>query len=140
MTHMVIFRVGGVSYALPRAQTEQVPSDVRVTRVPLAVSAFDGVVYMKSRLVPVLHVRKRLGLPPAEASEATLLVRWEGEWLGLRVDAVEGEAAGDPADASAVLFDMARLLAHGAPVGAEVVVPRSAGESAESVPLGTREV
>lgn len=125
MTQMVIFRVAGVPYAFPRAQTEQVLSDVRVTRVPLALSAFDGVVYVRSRLVPVLHVRKRLGLPPATGAELTVLVRHEGELIGLRVDAVEEPGAGgEPAP-----LDLARLLAHGAPVGTEVVVP-----------LGMREV
>ena len=94
MTQMVIFRVAGVPYAFPRAQTEQVLSDVRVTRVPLALSAFDGVVYTRSRLVPVLHVRKRLGLPPATGAELTVLVRYEGELIGLRVDAVEEPGAG----------------------------------------------
>lgn len=125
MTTTVIFRVAGVPYAFPRAQTEQVLSDVRVTRVPLALSAFDGVVYMRSRLVPVLHVRKRLGLPPAGGADNVVLVRYEGEWIGLRVDAVEDAGDGEePAP-----LDLARLLAHGAPLGTEVVVP-----------LGMREV
>ena len=119
MTQMVIFRVAGVPYAFPRAQTEQVLSDVRVTRVPLALSAFDGVVYTRSRLVPVLHVRKRLGLPPASEAESTVLVRYEGELIGLRVDAVEDVGDGD----EPTPLDLARLLAHGAPVGTDVVVP-----------------
>lgn len=140
MTHMVIFRVAGIVYAFPRAQTEQVMPDVRVTRVPLALSAFDGVVYAKSRLVPVLHMRKRLGLPPAAGPESMLIVRFEGDLLGLRVDGVLEDATWGAGEPPGVLLDLSRLLAHGAPVGEEGVVPRTVSEGSRTVPLGRREV
>lgn len=126
MTQVVIFRVAGVSYALPRSQIEQALPDVRPTRVPLAQSAFDGLVYHQSRLVPVLNLRKRLGLPPAGAgAEAVLLVRVDGELIGLRVDAIEGEADWSGSDDPGVLLELGRLMGHGAPTGTEVVVPRA---------------
>lgn len=119
MTQAVIFRVAGASYALARTHVGQLLPAVRVTRVPQASGAFDGVVYVRSRLVPVLHVRKRLGLAPAAAGEAAvILVSWEGDLVGLRVDAIEGEA--DWAPGSVELVDLSRWLGHGAPWGQPV--------------------
>jgi purine-binding chemotaxis protein CheW len=58
-----------------------------------------GVVDYRDRVVPVVDLRRRLALPPADATSATrtLVCVVEGAWVGLVVDAVHEVAVLDPA-------------------------------------------
>jgi len=62
----VTFRVGTADYALPAAQVLHLESFDRATRVPGAPAYVAGLVQVRGRVVPVVDVRARFGLPPVE--------------------------------------------------------------------------
>jgi purine-binding chemotaxis protein CheW len=94
MTKMVTFWVDGAEYALPEVHVEQVLGAPRLTRVPHPATHFDGLLNWRGRIVPVLNLRKWLGLPagfPAD-SACVILVRGGDDVVGIRVDVLGGEA------------------------------------------------
>src|SRR5262245_31619048 len=61
-----------------------------VTRVPRAPAAIEGVVNLRGAIVPVVDVRRQLGLPESKAPPRPrlLVCRVGPHLLGLKVDAV----------------------------------------------------
>jgi purine-binding chemotaxis protein CheW len=68
MSLHVTFRVGNASYALPAAQVLHLESYETATHVPGAPPYVAGLVQVRGRLVPVVDLRARFGLPPIEHS------------------------------------------------------------------------
>ena len=68
MSLHVTFRVGNASYALPASQVLYLESYETATHVPGAPSYVAGLVQVRGRLVPVVDLRARFGLPPIEHS------------------------------------------------------------------------
>ncbi|GEJ57101.1 chemotaxis protein CheW [Anaeromyxobacter diazotrophicus] len=64
----VLFRVGAAEYALPAAEVLQMESYAGATPVPGAPAFVAGVVQVRGRVLPVLDLRARFGLAPAEPS------------------------------------------------------------------------
>ncbi|GAP62955.1 purine-binding chemotaxis protein CheW [Ardenticatena maritima] len=61
------------------------------THVPGAPSFVEGVINMRGVVVPVVNLRRRLGLPEDETPERPmiLVIELDGEYVGLLVDQVE---------------------------------------------------
>jgi purine-binding chemotaxis protein CheW len=68
MSLHVTFRVGNASYALPASQVLHLESYETATHVPGAPAYVAGLVQVRGRLVPVVDLRIRFGLPPIEHS------------------------------------------------------------------------
>ena len=64
MSLHVTFRVGTASYALPASQVLHLETYETATHVPGAPSYVAGLVQVRGRLVPVVDLRVRFGLPP----------------------------------------------------------------------------
>ena len=64
----VTFRVGDATYAVPAADVLHLDSYEAATHVPGAPSYVAGLVQVRGRLVPVIDLRIRFGLPRADAS------------------------------------------------------------------------
>jgi purine-binding chemotaxis protein CheW len=94
----VVFQVDGVSYALPADAVVQMETYAGATRVPGAAPFVAGILQLRGRVVPVVDLRARFGLPEAPRT------------LDTRV--VVGELAGR---AVALVADSAREVAHIAP-------------------------
>jgi len=62
-----------------------------ITRVPDAPSVVRGVVNLRGRVVPVVDLRLRLGLPAIDidATRRILVLPARGRWIGVLVDRVE---------------------------------------------------
>ena len=80
------------------SRVERVVRSVRLTPVPGATPNVEGVVRAGSRILPVVSLRSRFGLPPREISVTDYLVLIQSQWgaLFLRVDDVEGLARLSP--------------------------------------------
>jgi purine-binding chemotaxis protein CheW len=61
---VLVFEVGGDLYGLPTADVREIVRAVAVTPLPGAPRVIEGVVDLRGRLVPVLDVRARFGVPP----------------------------------------------------------------------------
>jgi purine-binding chemotaxis protein CheW len=76
---LVVFRVGRFRYALPLPAVDRIVRAVEVTPLPGAPDVIAGVVNVEGRVVPVLDLRKRIGLPdrPLDPDQQFLITAGE---------------------------------------------------------------
>jgi purine-binding chemotaxis protein CheW len=87
---ILVFEVGGRRFGLPATEVRELLRAVSIVPLPrpLAGPAIEGVVNLRGRVVPVLDLRVRLGLPPREVvpSDQMIVAQSEGRLVALRVD------------------------------------------------------
>jgi purine-binding chemotaxis protein CheW len=85
----VSFELAGEVYALPVACVEEIQRISSVTRVPYAPAPVRGVTNLRGRVLAVVDLRVRLGLPSAAVTPQSRLVVVEARQrsIGLLVDA-----------------------------------------------------
>lgn len=128
MKRYLAFTVADVNLAIQLDQVSEVVELPPITKVPRPARHIEGLANLRGKTVPVLDLRKRLGLiNPVTTSQACMIIALpggRGEPMGFIVDSVGeilsvGEEEG-PAHATAPWLDE-RLLAgtlevHGRPV------------------------
>jgi purine-binding chemotaxis protein CheW len=84
----VTFRVGSADYALAAAQVLHLESYQTATHVPGAPAHVAGLVQVRGRVVPVVDLRTRFGLPPIERTidHRVVIVQVGMRVAGLLVD------------------------------------------------------
>jgi len=83
------FFVGKEEYCIDLRRVEEILQPLPVTPLPRAPEFIEGVVSLRGTVMPVVDVRKRLGVPLAPGGKAKLLVCLVGrKRLGLLVDRV----------------------------------------------------
>ncbi len=84
------FRAGGHCFAVESDCVEEVLRTAALTRVPLAPESIVGLLHLRGRIVAVIDVCRRLGLPaaPADASPTNLVIRVADDCYSLLVDEV----------------------------------------------------
>lgn len=87
-TQWIVARLGDAEYVVRSAQIAQIEMIERITPVPNAPEFVRGVAYLRGEVVPIIDLRVRLGLPPAEMTLATrvVVVDVTGRRVGLLVD------------------------------------------------------
>jgi purine-binding chemotaxis protein CheW len=85
----VTFELAGELYALPVARIQEIQRAGGITRVPHAPPPVRGIANLRGKVLVVVDLRLRLGLPPAVADERSriLVVSSRQRSLGLLVDA-----------------------------------------------------
>jgi purine-binding chemotaxis protein CheW len=66
LTQLVVFRLDAQRYALPLSAVERIVPAVEVTPLPKAPAIVLGVIDVEGRVLPVLNIRRRFGLPDKE--------------------------------------------------------------------------
>jgi len=99
MVEYVTAMIGGQLFGLPISRVQDVFMPERVTRVPLASCEIAGVLNLRGRIVTVIDMRARLGLPRAEDGKVPMAVGVDlrGESYGLLIDQI-GEVLRLPED------------------------------------------
>jgi purine-binding chemotaxis protein CheW len=84
------FRIGGEDYAVDLMRVREIIPPLPITPVPRAPASVEGVVRLRGEIVPVLDVRKRLGVPAVAPSRKTrfLVVNVARRRIALVVDEV----------------------------------------------------
>ncbi len=84
----VVFKVGSAEYAMPAADVLQMESYSGATPVPGAAPFVAGIVQVRGRVVPLLDLRARFGLPAVESTSDRRIVvgQHDGRPVGLLVD------------------------------------------------------
>ena len=82
--------VGGQLFGLPILRVQDVFKPERVTRVPLAPPEIAGVLNLRGRIVTLIDLRRRLGLPQPDPEQPQMAVGVEarGESYGLLIDSI----------------------------------------------------
>ena len=88
--HLVTFQLGKEEYGIEIASVQEIIRATDITPVPGASSHVRGVINLRGKIIPVVDLRTRFGLPQGEASDAQRIVVVElGEKrLGMLVDSV----------------------------------------------------
>jgi len=98
--NLVVFLLSGKRCALRLSAVERVIRAVAVTPVSEASALIIGVVAMPGRVLPVVDLRSRLGLPRKgiELSDRFIVARTSRSSLIVIADAVEGVSEYEPGD------------------------------------------
>lgn len=85
---LVVFALGGQSFALLARDVRELVRAVAVTPLPKAPPIIEGVINARGRIVPVLDVRARFGLPakPLEPSDHMIVADAGSRVVALRAD------------------------------------------------------
>jgi purine-binding chemotaxis protein CheW len=87
---LVVFQLGAEFYGVDIARVHEIIRMQGVTRVPRAPSFVEGVINLRGKVIPVVDLRRRFGLPSAEHTRASRIAVVEiGEQVvGIVVDGV----------------------------------------------------
>ena len=90
ITEYVTVLIGEQLFGLPISRVQDVFMPERLTRVPLSSAEIAGVLNLRGRIVTVVDMRARLGLPKAEDGKVPMAVGVDlrGESYGLLIDQI----------------------------------------------------
>lgn len=88
--HLLTFALGREEFGMPVTQVREVIRVTDITRVPHAPAHVRGVANLRGRILAVVDLRSRFGLPAADPTPRAriVVVDLRGRVLGLLVDAV----------------------------------------------------
>ena len=91
----VIFALDNEMYALGIDAVQEILKPRGVTEIPRTPEHLTGVINLRGRIVPIIDLRLRLGMPPREATQSTRIVigRHEDQSVGMIVDEVSAVRA-----------------------------------------------
>ncbi|MGB9793229.1 MAG: chemotaxis protein CheW [Thermacetogeniaceae bacterium] len=94
---LVVFELAGELYGVDIFDVREIIRDTPVTRIPKTPEFVEGVVNLRGKLIPVIDLRKRLGLGSGERTRETrvVIVDISGAEAGLIVDCVREVATVD---------------------------------------------
>ena len=87
---LVVFNLSNEDYGVDIANVEGIVKMQAITNVPRAPSFVEGIINLRGEVLPVIDLRKRLGLPQGKTNKDTRIVNVEvdGTKIGMVVDAV----------------------------------------------------
>jgi purine-binding chemotaxis protein CheW len=96
---VVTFRLGDDLFAADIADVERVLRYQPPTSIPDLPDWMEGVIEYQKRVVPVIDLRRRFDLPPADQRDTARIIvcNAKGEWIAAIVDAVLEVTSLDPA-------------------------------------------
>lgn len=85
---VLVFEVAGQRYGIPIADVRELVRAVAITPLPDAPSVIEGVVNVRGRVLPVLDIRARFGMPPKplDPSDHFIVASTGARGVILRVD------------------------------------------------------
>lgn len=99
LMQLVSFHVGGEEFGLDILRVQEIIRVQQLTRVPNSPDFVDGVINLRGKVIPVIALRKRIGLEdrPHDKQTRIVVVEVSGNILGFIVDSVS-EVLRIPAD------------------------------------------
>ena len=90
ITQWVTFRLGDETYGVNVMQVQEVLRMTDIAPVPGAPDYVLGIINLRGNVVTVMDTRKRFGLMPTEADDATriVIIEAEDQVVGILVDSV----------------------------------------------------
>ena len=95
--YLLRFSLADKEYAVNIDSVREVRRIKNVTPIPQALDFIEGVVSLRGRVIPIISLRKKLRLPPAEKKDLNrvLITESNDHILGIAVDNVIGVTAID---------------------------------------------
>lgn len=113
LIRLVLLKVDGQAYALPLAAVNRIVRMVEVTPLPGAPDVVVGVINIQGEVVPVVSIRRRLGLAhrAVGVSDSLVVAHARARRLAIIAESVLGVVE-RPADAVVSTGDIARGIQH----------------------------
>lgn len=90
LLQLVSFVVGTEEFAIPILSVQEINRMMQITRVPQSPPFVEGVINLRGKIIPVMDLRKRFGLPVAEDSSDARIIVVEVETPGSNARRVIG--------------------------------------------------
>ncbi|MBP8975148.1 MAG: purine-binding chemotaxis protein CheW, partial [Bacteroidetes bacterium] len=71
---LVSFNIGEEEFGVDILKVQEINRMLNVTRVPNAPEYVEGVINLRGKVIPVVDLRKRFGLPPKEHDKNTRII------------------------------------------------------------------
>ena len=90
LLQLVSFHIGGEEFGLDILRVQEIIRVQQLTRVPNSPEYVDGVINLRGKVIPVISLRKRIGLEDLKHDKQTriVVVEVKGTVLGFIVDSV----------------------------------------------------
>jgi len=87
---LVVFQLGAELYGVEISRVHEIIRLQSITRVPRAPAFVEGVINLRGKVIPVVDLRRRFGLPTADHTRASRIVVVEigDQVVGIIVDGV----------------------------------------------------
>ena len=87
---LVSFKIGREEFGVDILQVQEIIRMMKITRVPNSPDYVDGVVNLRGKVIPVVDLRKRLGMEIKDRDKNTriIVVELESKTIGFIVDEV----------------------------------------------------
>ena len=87
---IAVFVLGGETYGVDTRVVSEIARMQDIAPVPHTPAYLDGVINLRGRVIPVVDLRTRFGLPRTPHNEATriVIVELRAQYVGMIVDAV----------------------------------------------------
>lgn len=91
LLQLVSFTIGNEEFGVDILYVQEINRMIQVTKVPNAPNFVEGVINLRGRVIPVIDLRTKMGMPKKEADNNTRIVVIEisGKTVGFIVDAVK---------------------------------------------------
>jgi purine-binding chemotaxis protein CheW len=90
LLQLVSFKIENEEYGVDILDVQEINKMVQITKVPNSPDFVEGVINLRGRIIPVIDLRTRLGLPRKEQDKDSriIVVDLERKTIGFIVDAV----------------------------------------------------
>lgn len=90
LLQLVTFEVGAEEFAIPILSVQEINRMMQITRVPQSPHFVEGVINLRGKIIPVVDLRRRFGLPASEShgDNRIIVVEIHGRVIGFTVDRV----------------------------------------------------
>lgn len=88
----IVVKIGSEQYGIDISYVDNIVRMQKITRVPKAQNYFPGIINLRGEIVPVMSIRKKMGLEPDEFTDASriiiLKIEQQGS-IGIIIDEVK---------------------------------------------------
>jgi purine-binding chemotaxis protein CheW len=90
LIQLVSFKIGTEEFGVDILKVQEINKLVQITKVPNAPYFVEGVINLRGRIIPIVDLRTRLGLPRKDFDKNTriVVIDLHGKTIGFIVDAV----------------------------------------------------
>ena len=90
LLQLVRFHIGEEEFAVDILNIQGINRMIEITKVPNTPKFVEGIINLRGRVIPIICLRKRLGMPAKEIDKQTrfIVVELKGRVLGFIVDSV----------------------------------------------------
>jgi len=87
---LVSFKIGDEEFGIDILKVQEINKSLQITKVPNSPPFVEGVINLRGRVIPIICLRTRIGIPKIELSNQTriIVVEINGKTIGFIVDSV----------------------------------------------------